>query len=496
MDNNLIELKNIEMDFGGVRALDHVDFHLKKGEIRGLVGKNGAGKSTLMKIIEGVYVQTSGTIFINGKEVPKTTSVKERSKTISMIFQEYSLADELSVAQNIFLNSEPKKNGIIDDKFCVNEVKRFFDDFGIFINPKEKVKNLSTGDMQLVEIAKAIIRETSAVLMDEPTAALDAEASKKFFETVKRLKNKGYSIVISTHRLKDIINFCDSVTVLRDGKVTLDKNINSVSLDIIITAMLGEKNIEDLKEKKLRKINRESPILSVKNIASKTRSEPISFDVYPGEVLGFAGLKGSGRTEIFNNLFGIDPITHGEVILNKKWININNPDNAINNGIFLVPENRLTQGLCLIHTLYDNMLLPILDRLKRFLLINDKQGKNIVLEMISSLSIKTPGVKALISQLSGGNQQKVVIGKALASKSKIMLMDDPMYGVDIHAKKEIADAMDMFVREGNAILYTSSELSEVISNCDRILIIKDGKIYEELTNIENLSEDLLLTTIQ
>jgi len=413
-----------------------------------------------------------------------------------MIFQEYSLADELSVAQNIFLNSEPKKNGIIDDKFCVNEVKRFFDDFGIFINPKEKVKNLSTGDMQLVEIAKAIIRETSAVLMDEPTAALDAEASKKFYETVKRLKNKGYSIVISTHRLKDIIDFCDSVTVLRDGKVTLDKNIDSVSLDTIINAMLGEKNVDDLQEKKLRKINRESSILTVKNIASKTRSKTISFDVYPGEVLGFAGLKGSGRTEIFNNLFGIDPITHGEVILKKEQINIDNPDDAINNGIFLVPENRLTQGLCLIHSLYDNMLLPILDRLKHFLLIKDKQGKNIVLEMISSLSIKTPGVKALISQLSGGNQQKVVIGKALASKSKIMLMDDPMYGVDIHAKKEIADAMDMFVREGNAILFTSSELSEVINNSDRILIVKDGKIYEELTNIENLSEDFLLTTIQ
>lgn len=496
MENNLIELKNIEMDFGGVRALDHVDFHLKKGEIRGLVGKNGAGKSTLMKIIEGVYIQSSGTIFINGNEISKTTSVKERSKTVSMIFQEYSLADELSVAQNIFLNSEPKKNGIIDDKFCVDEVKRFFDDFGIFINPKEKVKNLSTGDMQLVEIAKAIIRETSAVLMDEPTAALDAEASKKFFETVIRLKNKGYSIVISTHRLKDIINFCDSVTVLRDGKVTLDENINSVSLDTIISAMLGEKNIEDLQEKKIRKINRKSPILSVKDIASKIRPEPITFDVYPGEVLGFAGLKGSGRTELFNNLFGIDPITQGEVYLNDKQIKINFPDDAINNGIFLVPENRLTQGLCLMHTLYDNMLLPILNRLKKIFLINDNQGKNIVLEMISALSIKTPSAKALISQLSGGNQQKVVIGKALASKSKIMLMDDPMYGVDIHAKKEIADAMDQFVSEGYAILFTSSELSEVINNCDRILIIKDGKINDEITNVANFSEDLLLTAIQ
>lgn len=496
MENNLIELKDIKMEFGAVKALDHVDFHLKKGEIRGLVGKNGAGKTTLMKIIEGVYTQTSGKVFINGKEVPKTTSVKERSKTISMIFQEYSLADELSVAQNIFLNSEPIKNGIIDDKFCVKEVKRFFDDFGIFINPREKVKNLSTGDMQVVEIAKAIIRETRSVLMDEPTAALDAEASKKFFETVIRLKSKGYSIVISTHRLKDIVDFCDSVTVLRDGKVTLDDDIDAVSLNTIISAMLGEKNITNLQKKNHREIERNIPILSVKNLASKIRPEPINFNVFPGEIVGFAGLKGSGRTEIFNTLFGIDQLTHGEINIDGKKINIESPDDAIKNGIFLVPENRLTQGLCLLHTLYDNMLLPILDRLKNILLINDKRGKKIVREMITSLTIKTPGIKALMSQLSGGNQQKVVIGKALASQSKIMLMDDPMYGVDIHAKREIADAMDRFVSQGNAVLFTSSELTEVISNCDRILIIKNGNICEELSNVEGLTEDFLLTAIQ
>jgi len=484
------------MDFDGVRALDHVDFHLNRGEIRGLVGKNGAGKSTLMKIIEGVYTQTSGQVFINGVEIPKTTTIKERAKTISMIFQEYSLAGELTVAQNIFLNFEPLKYGIIDDRACIERVKNYFTDFGIFIDPLVKVKYLSTGDMQLIEIAKAIIRNTPIILMDEPTAALDAEATKRFFEIVKRLKDNGYSIVISTHHIKDIMKICDSVTVIRDGKVVLNEEIHSVALNQIIASLIGNKLFENVKKKVSKKIDRRLPILSVKNIVSKKRGEPISFDLYPGEVVGLAGLKGSGRTEIFNNLFGIDPTTSGEIVLNEKRIQINSPEKAIKQGIFLIPENRHTQGLSLMHSLYDNMLLPILSRITRLFAIDDKKGTSIVKSLIKSLSIKTPDIKAMISKLSGGNQQKVVVGKALSSQSKVMLMDDPMYGVDIHAKTEIADAIDRFTSEGNAVLFTSSELNEIIDNCDRILVIKIGQIDEEYQDVENLTEDKLMAAIQ
>lgn len=496
MGNYIIELNDINMEFGGVKALEDVNFRLEKGEIRGLVGKNGAGKSTLMKIIEGVYTQSSGSLYINGEEIPKTTSVKERSKTVGMIFQEYSLAGDLTVAQNIFLNVEPVINGLINDKYCINKVKQFFDDFGIYIDPRAKVKNLTTGDMQLVEIAKTIIRDTSVVLMDEPTAALDAEASKRFYETVIKLKNKGISILLSTHRLKDIIAFCDSVTVLRDGKVSLDAKINNTSLEAIITAMLGDKKEDTSPQKRTKEIKRVSPFFGVRNICSKFRPQPISFDVFPGEVVGFAGLKGSGRTEIFNNIFGIDPVSEGEIILDGKHSRVNSPQDAIKKGIFLVPENRLTQGLCLIHSLYSNTLLPILDSLKKLMLINDSLGKRIVTGLIETLSIKTPGIYAAMSQLSGGNQQKVVIGKALASKSKVILMDDPMYGVDIHAKMEIADAINTFVDKGNAVLFTSSELNEILSVCDRILIIKEGKIVDEYFNSGNLTEDWLLATIQ
>ena len=496
MTEYAVELKDIVIEFDGVRALEDVDFNLKKGEIRGLVGKNGAGKSTLMKIIQGIYTQTGGKVFLDGIEIPQTMSIRQREKIVSMIFQEYSLAEELTVAQNIFLNFEPLKNGMIDDAACVKKVKEFFGSIGIAIDPSTKVRALSTGDMQLVEIAKAIIRNTSIILMDEPTAALDAEATKNFFEFILKLKDKGYSIVISSHHLKDIMDVCDSVTVIRDGKVTLNKDIRETSLEQVISSMLGESVYKHQKERNLKEINRSAPLLGVRNIRSKNRNAAISFDLFPGEIVGFAGLKGSGRTEIFNNLFGIDPITDGEIVMNQKKVHIQSPEKAIQSGIFLIPENRHTQGLSLMHTLYQNMLLPIVSRLVKGVMVDDREGRSIVLDMIRSLSIKAPSMNTKISLLSGGNQQKVVVGKALSSNSKVMLMDDPMYGVDIHAKLEIADAMENFTNEGNAILFVSSELEELTEYCNRILVIKDYSITAEYDNASPLTEDSLMAAIQ
>lgn len=496
MTEYAIELGDIVMEFDGVRALDNVNFNLKKGEIRGLVGKNGAGKSTLMKIIQGVYTQTSGKVFFDGTEIPHTMSIRQRERSVSMIFQEYSLAEELTVAQNIFLNFELIKNGLIDDVACVKKVKEFLDGIGIAIDPSTKVRDLSTGDMQLVEIAKAIIRNTSVILMDEPTAALDAEATKKFFEFVIKLRDKGYSIVVSSHHLKDIMDVCDSVTVIRDGKVTMNKGMSETSLEQMISSMLGDTAYKHQKERTLKKIDHSAPILSVRDIRSKNRSIAISFDLFPGEIVGFAGLKGSGRTEIFNNLFGIDPISHGEIVMNGKKAQIKSPEKAIQSGIFLIPENRHTQGLSVMHTLYENMLLPIVSKLAKGILVDDQKGKAIVLNMVKSLSIKTPRIDTKLSLLSGGNQQKVVVGKALSSNSKVMLMDDPMYGVDIQAKLEIADAMENFTKQGNAVLFVSSELEELTEYCNRILVIKDYCITEEYNDTSKLTEDALMAAIQ
>lgn len=496
MNGYAIELKNIVMLFGLVKALDDVDFHLKKGEIRGLVGKNGAGKSTLMKIIQGVYIQTSGKVFFNGEEIPPNVSIQQREKVVSMIFQEYSLAGELTVAQNIFLNSEPLRNGMIDDSLCKKKVKDFFNGIGISIDPSAKVGELSTGDMQLVEIAKAIIKDTSVILMDEPTAALDGDAAKKFFEITRILRNNGYSVVISSHRLKDIMTVCDSVTVIRDGQVTLDEDIENTTLEQVINSMLGDSTFRHMQRKAPIDTSNLSPVLRVTNILSKKRPAPISFDVYPGEIVGLAGLKGSGRTEIFNNLFGIDPISEGDIVINGNKVDINSPDKAIQSGVFLVPENRHTQGLSLMHSLYDNMLLPILTKLSKNLVVNDREGKIIVDRMISLLKIKTPSKFTRISQLSGGNQQKVVVAKALASNSQVMLMDDPMYGVDIHAKLEIADAMDNFAQQGNAVLFVSSELEEILGFCNRILVIKDYRVISEYKDPSALTEDALVAAVQ
>lgn len=496
MNEYSIELKDIVIEFGGVKVLNNVDFRLKKGEIRGLAGKNGAGKSTLMKIIHGVYSQTSGTISLLGRNIPKSTSIKEREKEVSMIFQDYSLSGDLTVAQNIFLNNEPQKSGFINDKECINRVKDFFRDIGVEIDPGEKVKNLSTGDMQLVEIAKAIMKETSVILMDEPTAALDVEATKKFFSIVSKLKEKGFSIIICTHHLKHMMEICDSITVIRDGEVSLDAPIADVTLERVISSMLGEAEFQQKKHKEKKRFDHSAPLLKVMDIASKSRPVPVSFHVCPREVVGLVGLKGSGRTEIFNNIFGIDPITNGSIVLNGKEVRVQSPRSAIREGIFLVPENRHTQGLSLMHSLYDNLLLPIISRLTRKSLIADKLGAKITDEIIESLGIKTSSKYAEVSDLSGGNQQKIVVGKALVSGSKVILMDDPMYGVDIHAKVEIAKAIERYTSEHHAVLFVSSELSEALEICDRILVIKQNQIAGELVNISELTEDSLMAEIQ
>lgn len=494
-----IEMRQIVMEFSGVRALDKVDFFLEQGQVMGLVGKNGAGKSTLMKIINGVYTQTSGSVSYFGKEIDKSVSVKERENTVSMIYQDYSLVGEMTVAENIFLNSEPVRRGLIADSICIERTQAFFDSMDIHIDPREKVKNLSTGDMQMVEIAKAIMKNTKIILMDEPTAALDAEATVKFFEIITKLKEKGYSIVISTHHLQHIMDHCDSVTIIRDGKTCMAKPIKETTLTEVIAQMLGETGFHARKSRPYRNFDNEKPLLEVKNVTSKVIQKPLSFEIRPGEVVGLAGLKGAGRTEIMNCLYGIDPFKSGEILLQGKSLPIKQPKDAIKNGMFLVPENRHTQGLSLMHTLYDNALLPILGQLTRKkVLIDDKKGKRIVDDIIDTMKVKTPGKDVVIGNLSGGNQQKVVVGKALKSNPKILLMDDPTYGVDIHAKGDITNSISRFTDEGGGVLFVSSELIEMIENCDRILLIKYNQIVGEIRDVPNagLTEDSLMAAIQ
>ena len=495
MSEYSIELDNISIEFSGVKALDDVNFRLKKGEVRGLVGKNGAGKSTLMKIIQGVYTQTDGTVRLFGKEIHKHSSIRERDKSVSMIFQDYSLFNDMSVKDNVFMNMEPKKAGLIDDKASYNRVRAFFTEIGSDIDPNMLVHRLNTGDMQMVKIAKAIIKDTPIILMDEPTAALDSESTRRFFEIVKKLKSKGFSIVISTHHLKHIFEVCDSVTIVRDGRVVRDDDIKNVTMDSMISDMLGDVKFSN-KHRAEKAFDCSKPLLEVREIVSGGVPHPVSFDLYSGEVLGLAGLKGSGRTEIFKAIYGLDPIKSGRITLAGKVLKNKSTSQAIRNRVFLVPENRHTEGLSLMHTLYDNLMLPILSTLTRNGLINDKKGEKIADDTIAAMSVKTPGKKVTISKLSGGNQQKIVVGKGIISRPKVIMMDDPMYGIDIHAKVEIADVIEKYTDEGNAVLFVSSEMSEMLENCDRILVIKDHRITAELRDVHQQTEDSLMAAIQ
>lgn len=493
-----IEMENISMSFDGVEALQKADLNLEAGKIMGLVGKNGAGKSTLLNIIHGIYRQKTGNIKFFGKKIDESTSIEEREKTISMIYQDFSLIPGMSVTENIFLNVEPKKNLLINDNKMISEVNQFFNKLEINIDPREKVKNLDVSDMQFVEIAKAILRNKKILLMDEPTSALEIEQTQKLFDLVKQLRKQGISIIFITHHLQHIMEICDNITVLRDGQVVLSEEIKNVELHDIIESMLGGINYSQQKRKYKSISKKDHPLLKVENISSKNNPRGISFELYSGEVLGLAGLKGSGRTELLNNLFGIEPVETGRIILGGKVVNVSSPSRAVNHGIFLIPENRQVQGLSLDHSLYANMIMPLLDRIKRFSFVDDREGASIVNKYIKKLEIQAKDIFDRVSNLSGGNQQKVVISKALATKPKILLMDDPTYGVDIQAKVEIMKIVKDFTREGTGVIFVSSELEELLLNCDRILAIKNNEIINEINDVlqGNYSINKLVLAIQ
>ncbi len=479
MADTAIDMRGICMSFNGVEVLKNIDFTLRPGEIMGLIGKNGAGKSTLLKIIEGLYTPVSGRMSIFDREIGKNVSVAERAAAVAMIFQDFSLIPEMTVVENIFLNNEPTSAAVIDDRECRRKVEDFFKRYAIRINPGEKIKNLSTSDMQMVEISKAIIREKKIILMDEPTAALEAEQVEKLFEIIGRLKAEGYSIVLISHHLKEIMRICDSVTVLCDGIASLSKPIRDTSLDEIIVAMFGKKVQTKRRNAGSFRRAEDGPVVRAEGIASARRNVPVSFSLYPGEVLGVVGLKGAGKTELVNNLYGIDPITRGQLFIDGRPARIQSPGAALRHGMFLIPENRQTLGLVMDHSVYMNMQLPWMDAFGN-LLLNDRRGRSLVREMISRLHLATYDENTPVKRLSGGNQQKVVVGKGLGAMPRVLLMDDPTYGIDINAKAEISAIIYEFKRNGGAVVLISSEIEDILNDCDRLLIMKDFAVAGEV----------------
>lgn len=496
MDQKALNMKEICIGFNGVQVLKNIDFSLETGQVCGLVGKNGAGKSTLLKIIQGLYRVDQGSIEILGQDVKESHG--KAFDSVGMIFQELSLIPEMSVLENVFLNYEIKEHNMIQTRQEERKVQEFMEKYNINIDIYEKVKNLSSSDKQMVEICKAVLKDKKILLLDEPTAALDDEQAAKLYHMVNQLKKNGISMILITHHLKEIIENCDTIAVIRDGIMTLHAGTKEVTMEKMIEAMLGQEQTDLSFARSISEIDKSRPVLELREVQTEAIRTPLSLQVYPGEVVGLAGLKGCGRTEIFRAVFGLDPLKSGEIYVSGKKLRLRGTTDAVKAGIFLIPESRRFQGLSVEHTIKFNIEIPLLKKLTKRLFLDEKEGNRTIDEYIRRMNIKSNSREDKVKSLSGGNQQKVVIAKALATDPKVLLMDDPTYGVDVGAKAEIMKIIDEFKKKGGAVLLASSEIEEVNQNCNRILILKNRKLSGELQNEDYLtvSQDKLAAAIQ
>jgi ribose transport system ATP-binding protein len=478
-------------------VLDEVDFDLRPGEIHALVGGNGAGKSTLMKILEGVYTPDAGQIIVDGQPAEIRSPQDARFLGIGMIFQEFSLIPTLTVAQNIFLTREPRgRGGLIDDRACEEQARHLFAEMDEAVDPKAVMGNLSTGYWQLTEIAKALAQDARILIMDEPTSTLTAAETESLFALIQKLKARGISIIYISHRMEEIFRITDRVTVLRDGRRISTTPTSDLTMQRVIDDIVG-RTMESAFAWQEREVERTStPLLEVRGLSAGGRVHDVSFRLYPGEIVGIAGLMGSGRTELARALFGIDRIDTGEIRIRGETVAIHVPDDAIAAGVSLIPEDRRSQGLILDHTVRDNLLLPLLSRLQQFGVVDDAKGDRIVASSVQNLAIKARSPQTPVRLLSGGNQQKVVIGKWLAMDPDILIMDEPTAGVDIGAKTEILGVIRQLADVGKGILVISSEPAELLAVSDRMLIVHEGTIQRELDRREVATEEELHHAVQ
>jgi len=487
--DDILIMKNIIKKYPGVIALKNVNFSCKEAEVHALVGENGAGKSTLVKILSGTSLPTSGEIYFKGKKFEAHTAQESHNAGISIIFQEFNLIPEMNATENIFLGREITQMGIIKYSLMYQEAKKIFESLGIDIPLTVPIKKLGIAQKQAVEIAKALSIKASLLIMDEPTAPLMSAEIKCLFNMIRILKSKGVTIVYISHRLEEIFKIADRVTVLKDGEYVGTRNIESVGIATLIKMMVG-RTIKNIYPKKVRKTGEK--ILEVKNLNKKRVINKISFSLYKGEVLGIAGLVGSGRTELVSAIFGADKADSGVICIEGKNLRINEPVDAIKNGIGFVPEDRKTQGLFLSLSVRNNITITILKMLVRHNFIRGEREKKLVSYFIDQLKISTPSLEAKVVNLSGGNQQKVVLAKWLAKKCKILILDEPTRGVDVGVKFEFYNLIRKMASEGLAIIMISSELEEVIGLADRIIVMREGKIVHKFSCDEEITKEKIL----
>jgi ribose transport system ATP-binding protein len=492
-----VRMQNVTKAFGSVRVLNGVDFDVRRGEVHALLGGNGAGKSTLMKILEGVYQLDSGTIEVDGEEVSMSSIHEARQRGIVMIFQEFSLVPTLTVAQNIALAREPKTRiGLLNDRAARKRAREIFADMQVDVDPDAYVGDLTTAYWQLTEIAKALSHDARVLIMDEPTASLARSETERLFELVHRLKERGIGIVYISHRLEEVFEIADRVTILRDGKIVLTQPTAAVTPSEAIEGIVG-RTMEEAAQWKPRRVDRAGqPLLDVRGLESGPRVRGVSFQLHKGEILGIAGLMGSGRSELARSLFGIDRVTSGEIHIDGRRRRIRNPQDAIHAGIALIPEDRRTQGLVLAHSMRDNLLLPLLGEVTSVGLIDDSRGRTLASGLIDQLQIRGGSASRPVGLFSGGNQQKVVIAKWLGTGPRILIMDEPTVGVDVGTKAEIIEMIRSLADEGKGVIVISSELPELLAVSDRVLVLREGRIEREIDRADLASEEQLHHVVQ
>jgi ribose transport system ATP-binding protein len=479
----VVAMTGIAKSFGGVAALEHVDFFVRKGEIHALLGGNGAGKSTILKMLSGVHKPDKGEIRINGVKLEEHTPEAARRAGIAMIFQEMSLIPSLSVAQNIFLTREPKgAMGLLDDATALKEARILLKKIGVDLDLRRRVENLSAGQRQLTEIAKALSQQASVLIMDEPTSTLSTSEIDHLFEFLDRLKRTHASIIYVSHRMEEIRRISDRVTVIRNGRNVMTKAVAETTLDEIVEEIVGRRI--GAFERQARKSEPGAEVLRCSNLTAKPRPVDAGLTIRGGEIVGIAGLMGSGRTSLAKAIFGMQPIVTGEVRLKEKVVRISSPPEAVEAGVAMIPEDRLTQGLVLQHSVAANMTLPIINRVSRLGFVQEAKERSLVGNYIKQLRVKTASAQKPVRTLSGGNQQKVVLAKWLATDPLLLILDEPTAGVDIGSKTEIVEIIREFADRGRGVLVISSEPAELLALSDRILIMAGGRVVREISSEE------------
>ncbi len=485
-----LEFKNITKKFPGVTALNDVSLSVKEGSVHGLVGENGAGKSTLLKILSGAHPQTDGALFVNGKECRFNSPKEAIDEGTAVIYQELNLVPDMSVAENLMLGHIPVRRGLIDKKELEKISLEELDHLMEKIDPNTKVKNLPIAQRQMIEIGKALLHNARIIAFDEPTSSLSEKETARLFKIIDALKKQGCVIIYVSHRLNEIFEVCDALTIFRDGKkiITYD-DIKKATHDEIVSQMVGRK-IEDIFSYRARTIG--GPAFTVNDIAGPGIPEPVSFEVRKGEILGFFGLVGAGRSELMRLIYGQNKKKTGELKLNGRVVETSSPSVSLSEGIVLCPEDRKAEGIIPVRDVNENINISVRKKyVKAGLFLDKKRERKNAADFIDKLAIKTPSMEQLVGNLSGGNQQKVIIARNLSMPTELIILDEPTRGIDVGTKSEIYKLMYTLAEQGNAIIFISSELPEVIGVADRILVMRSGRIVREIQRSDATEESVL-----